>query len=155
MFDAAASHGTQGKAGLRYRAARLVETRALHRADAVTTICEGLRADAIDRGVPGEKITVIPNAVDRNVFSGPGLPDHLKEAVFERFTTGSDEARGTGIGLWVVARLAEVNGGRAWVEDRVGGGASFRVVLSTTEPAEAKADPDADIWLDYEDSSRS
>ena len=86
---------------------------------------------------------------------GPGLPDHLKEAVFERFTTGSDEARGTGIGLWVVARLAEVNGGRAWVEERVGGGASFRVVLSTTEPAEAKADPDADIWLDYEDSSRS
>jgi len=73
--DAAASHGTNGKGGLRYAATRILETRALHRADAVTTICEGLRMDAIARGVPGEKITVIPNAVDRSVFSGPGVPD--------------------------------------------------------------------------------
>jgi len=75
--DAAASHGSYGRAGLRYRATRIVETRALHRADAVTTICEGLRADAIARGIPGEKITVIPNAVDRNKFAGPGIPDSI------------------------------------------------------------------------------
>ncbi len=73
--DAAASHGTHGQAGLRYLATRAVETRALHRADAVTTICDGLRADAIARGVPGDKVTVIPNAVDRNKFAGPGIPD--------------------------------------------------------------------------------
>jgi PEP-CTERM/exosortase A-associated glycosyltransferase len=78
--DAAASHGSHGKAGLRFQATRLVETRALHRADAVTTICEGLRADAIARGVSGEKITVIPNAVDRGVFSGPGIPDRALAA---------------------------------------------------------------------------
>jgi PEP-CTERM/exosortase A-associated glycosyltransferase len=73
--DAAASHGTHGQASLRYRVTRAVETRALHRADAVTTICEGLRADAIARGVPGNKVTVIPNAVDRNKFGGAGIPD--------------------------------------------------------------------------------
>jgi PEP-CTERM/exosortase A-associated glycosyltransferase len=73
--DAAASHGTHGQAGLRYRVTRAVETRALLRADAVTTICEGLREDAIARGVPGDKVTVIPNAVDRNIFAGPGIPD--------------------------------------------------------------------------------
>jgi glycosyltransferase involved in cell wall biosynthesis len=28
------------------------------------------------RGIPGEKITIIPNAVDRNAFAGPGVPDH-------------------------------------------------------------------------------
>ena len=49
--DAAASHGSGGERGLRYQATRLVETRALRRADAVTTICEGLRADVIARGV--------------------------------------------------------------------------------------------------------
>jgi PEP-CTERM/exosortase A-associated glycosyltransferase len=43
----------------------------------VTTICEGLRADAIARGVPGDKVTVIPNAVDRNRFAGPGIPDRI------------------------------------------------------------------------------
>jgi PEP-CTERM/exosortase A-associated glycosyltransferase len=73
--DAAAAHGSHGREGLRYRATRLVETRALHRADAVTTICDGLRADVAARGVPGDKITVVPNAVDRTTFSGPGTPD--------------------------------------------------------------------------------
>jgi PEP-CTERM/exosortase A-associated glycosyltransferase len=73
--DAAASHAAHGTARLRYAATRLVETRALYRADAVTTICEGLRTDIIGRGISGDKITVIPNSVDRGVFRGPGVPD--------------------------------------------------------------------------------
>jgi PEP-CTERM/exosortase A-associated glycosyltransferase len=73
--DAAATHAGDAGGGLRYRATRLLETRALHRVDAVTTICEGLRAEVIARGVPDEKVTVIPNAVDRSKFSGPGAPD--------------------------------------------------------------------------------
>lgn len=80
--DAAVDHGTHGKAALRYAATRFVETRALHRADAVTTICEGLRTDAIARGVSVDKITVIPNAVDRSLFSGPGTPDPTLAARF-------------------------------------------------------------------------
>jgi len=78
--DAAASHATHGKTKLRYRATRLIETRALHRADAVTTICQGLRVDLITRGVNADKITVIPNAVDRNSFKGPGVPDPALQA---------------------------------------------------------------------------
>ena len=73
--DAAASQAPNGSPGLRYRATRLVETRALHRADAVTTICAGLRDEMIARRVAAEKITIIPNAVDRTVFAGPGPPD--------------------------------------------------------------------------------
>jgi PEP-CTERM/exosortase A-associated glycosyltransferase len=73
--DGAASHGTHGEAGLRYRATRVIETHALRRADAVTTICEGLRGEIIARGIPSRKITVIPNAVDRSTFRGPGSPD--------------------------------------------------------------------------------
>ena len=33
------------------------------------------------------------------------------------------------MGLALVRRFAELHGGRAWVEERVGGGASFRVLL--------------------------
>jgi PAS domain S-box-containing protein len=63
---------------------------------------------------------------------GAGVPDDLKEVVFRPFERGPrapTHAPGTGIGLSLVARFAELHGGRAWVEDRVGGGASFRVFL--------------------------
>jgi signal transduction histidine kinase len=61
---------------------------------------------------------------------GPGVPDELKAAIFEPFRRGPDPLEpGSGIGLSLVARFAELHGGRAWVEDRDGGGASFRVFL--------------------------
>jgi PEP-CTERM/exosortase A-associated glycosyltransferase len=72
--DAAVDHGTARDGGLRYRLSRAVETWALRRADAVTTICEGLRRDIVARGIPDEKVTVVPNAVDVEQFS-PGVPD--------------------------------------------------------------------------------
>jgi len=60
---------------------------------------------------------------------GPGVPDDMKEGVFEPFRKGDPEARGSGIGLSLVLRFAELHGGRAWVQDRQGGGASFRISL--------------------------
>jgi len=66
--DAAVDHGTSTEGGLRYRASRLLETYVFHKVQAVTTICEGLRQDIMARGIPAEKITVIPNAVDVEKF---------------------------------------------------------------------------------------
>jgi len=62
---------------------------------------------------------------------GPGVPDELKIEIFEPFRRGPEAASmpGSGIGLSLVARFAELHGGRAWVEDRPGGGASFRIFL--------------------------
>lgn len=62
---------------------------------------------------------------------GPGVPDELKEKIFEAFSRGPEATHmpGSGIGLSLVARFAELHGGRAWVEDRLGGGAAFRVFL--------------------------
>ncbi len=73
--DAAADHGTARDWGLRYRLTRGLETHALRRAAAVTTICEGLRADIVARGVPTEHVTVIPNAVDVLQFVPGRSPD--------------------------------------------------------------------------------
>src|SRR5262245_19468745 len=64
---------------------------------------------------------------------GDGIPDDLKDAIFEPFRQAPGPAAvspGVGVGLSLVARFAELHGGRAWVEDRPGGGASFRVLLS-------------------------
>ena len=64
---------------------------------------------------------------------GPGIPASMREEMFEPFRQGPeapDHAPGVGVGLALVARFAELMGGRAWVEDRGGGGASFRVYLA-------------------------
>lgn len=75
--DAAADHGTSRAGGLRYRLSRALETYALRRVDAITTICEGLRSDIIARGIPAPRITVIPNAVDSSRFRAAPPPNRL------------------------------------------------------------------------------
>jgi PEP-CTERM/exosortase A-associated glycosyltransferase len=74
--DAAVDHGTSREGGLRYRITRALETWALKRVDAATTICEGLRKDIVARGcIAADKVTVIPNAVDVDDFSVGGARD--------------------------------------------------------------------------------
>ncbi|MCC6201477.1 MAG: glycosyltransferase, exosortase A system-associated [Gammaproteobacteria bacterium] len=73
--DAAVDHGTASEGGLRYRATRALETHVLRHADAVTTICDGLRQDIVERGIPLPRVTVIPNAVDLQELGTPGAPD--------------------------------------------------------------------------------
>lgn len=68
--DAAVDHGTTAEGSLRYKISRSLETWALRRADAITTICEGLRTDILARGgIADGKVTVIPNAVDVDSFA--------------------------------------------------------------------------------------
>ena len=67
--DAAVDHGSTHEGSWRYRLTRALETHAIHRAAHVFTICEGLRADIVARGVPHNKVTVIANAVDVNAFA--------------------------------------------------------------------------------------
>ncbi len=78
--DAAADHGTTTEGSLRYRLTRALETHAFRNADAVTTICEGLRSDIVARGIPSQKVTVIPNAVDIEKFSTGGTTDEELKA---------------------------------------------------------------------------
>ncbi len=73
--DAAVDHGTTREGSLRYRLTRWLETQVINRADAITTICEGLRRDILARGTPADKVTVIPNAVDIGKFQGQGQAD--------------------------------------------------------------------------------
>lgn len=61
---------------------------------------------------------------------GPGVPDELKQVLFEPFRQGRDSSgRGVGIGLSLVRRFAELHGGAARIEDREGGGARFVIDL--------------------------
>ncbi|BCX89805.1 glycogen synthase [Methylomarinovum tepidoasis] len=73
--DAAVDHGTTTEGSLRYRLTRALETYVFRHADAVTTICEGLKSDIVARGIPEAKVTVIPNAVDPGRFTFGAEPD--------------------------------------------------------------------------------
>lgn len=73
--DAAVDHGSCREGSFRYRATRFLETYVFRHASAVTTICEGLRNEIVGRGIPRERIAVIPNAVDLVRFSLDAAPD--------------------------------------------------------------------------------
>ncbi|MGZ5212860.1 MAG: PAS domain S-box protein [Actinomycetota bacterium] len=74
--------------------------------------------------------------------SGVGVPAELREAIFEPFQQGPDapeHSPGVGVGLTLVRRFAELHGGRAWIEERAGGGASFQVFLPGSPPLQVTA----------------
>ena len=78
---------------------------------------------------------------------GAGVPSDQRATIFEPFRQGPNapsHSPGVGIGLSLVARFAEMHGGRAWVEERPGGGAAFHVFLPDG-PAETAPDPRAAI----------
>lgn len=78
--DAAVDHGTSKEWGWRYRLTRALESHVFKHANAVTTICEGLRQDIIARGIDGNKVTVIPNAVNVEQFqAGTEKPVELQQ----------------------------------------------------------------------------
>ena len=74
--DAAVSNLTTTAGSIRYRLTRELENRAVNAADAVMTICHGLRDDLITRGHPAGKIGIMPNGVDLGLFGDPPPRDN-------------------------------------------------------------------------------
>jgi PAS domain S-box-containing protein len=103
----------------------------------VERIVENLLSNAARHTTPESRIWARVDRRDDGILlvvedEGGGVPDQLKDAIFEPFRQGPGPASaspGVGVGLSLVARFAELHGGRAWVEDRPGGGASFKVLL--------------------------
>jgi PEP-CTERM/exosortase A-associated glycosyltransferase len=66
--DAAVGNGTGRAGSVKYRLTRSLEDHVVAGADAVVTICEGLRGDLIARGVTPERIAIMMNGVDLSLF---------------------------------------------------------------------------------------
>ncbi|WP_170003668.1 TIGR04063 family PEP-CTERM/XrtA system glycosyltransferase [Pseudopontixanthobacter vadosimaris] len=73
--DAAVGNGTGRAGSLKYRMTRQFENRVVAGADAVFTICHGLRDDLIARGFPAGKLGIAPNGVDLSLFGEPPVRD--------------------------------------------------------------------------------
>ena len=69
--DAAVGNGTGRAGSLKYRLTRALENRVVAQADAVFTICAGLRGDLVARGHDGDTIALAPNGVDLTLFGDP------------------------------------------------------------------------------------
>ena len=102
----------------------------------VVRIVENLLVNAVKHTPPDASIWVGATRTVEGVIlhvedDGPGVPPDEAQRLFEPFErgSGSSPSPGLGVGLSLVARFSESHGGRAWVEDREGGGASFRVLF--------------------------
>jgi signal transduction histidine kinase len=86
---------------------------------------------------PDQPVTAIRIAVEDH---GPGVPEHERALIFERFARGGMSGRragsdGAGLGLALVDEHVRMHGGRVWVEDRMDGepGARFVIELPAEE----------------------
>ena len=61
----------------------------------------------------------------RVIDSGPGVAPEDRASVFQRFWRAHRGSGGAGLGLAIVAKVAETHGGTIDVEDRASGGAAF------------------------------
>ncbi len=122
---------------------RLIDPRGL------VTIVGNLVDNALDAaaGTPHARVEVELRAEGRAATltvrdTGPGIPADHRELVFTAgwSTKESPAHRGRGIGLSLVRRLAERQGGSATVDQAYGGGAEFVVVLPEAL-AEASPEP--------------
>jgi signal transduction histidine kinase len=61
--------------------------------------------------------------------TGKGIPEELRERIFQPFFTTKGKGKGTGLGLAVSKRIVEEHGGSIEVANNVSGGAVFKIVL--------------------------
>jgi signal transduction histidine kinase len=98
--------------------------------------------NACKYSILGTPITIrVELANGEAVFSvhsfGPVIPVADRERIFDRFyrsATYSNRASGTGIGLSVARRVAQIHGGHVWVtSDEYEGTTFFAAIPATTE----------------------
>jgi PAS domain S-box-containing protein len=117
----------------------------------IERVIDNLVRNAHRHTPPGTRVWVTVSheaATDEVVLvvadDGPGVPEDLRERVFEPFTQGPHSAYaaspGTGIGLSLVQRFVEVHDGVVVLDERPGGGARFTIRLPRGLE-ERRADP--------------
>jgi two-component system sensor kinase FixL len=64
--------------------------------------------------------------------TGPGLPQQVRERLFQPFVT--TKPHGMGVGLSVCQGIVKLHGGRMWADDNIAGGTVFRFTVRSADP---------------------
>jgi signal transduction histidine kinase len=98
---------------------------------------EAVLANLVDNALHAEPEggRVVVRAVESGIVEiadhGPGVADADREVIFEPFWRKRKDASGSGLGLAISKALMLKLGGRIWVEDTPGGGATFKISFPT------------------------
>ena len=65
--------------------------------------------------------------------NGPGIPEDIRDSIFEPFFSTKVEGKGTGLGLFICHGIVEKHGGILEVESEVGKGTTFSITLPAPE----------------------
>ena len=113
-------------------------------ADDLHRLMANLIENALIHTAPGTPVTVSIRATNGSAVivvedRGPGIPEPMRERIFERFARGGGDSAGggSGLGLAIVRAVAEAHGGRVEVLDAPGGGARFVITLPLAGDATA------------------
>lgn len=74
--------------------------------------------------------------------TGPGVPPEIQDQLFEKFVTGKQMGRGSGLGLAFCRMAIEAHDGRIWMDSEPGKGATFSFILPLQDD-EASSDEGA------------
>jgi two-component system OmpR family sensor kinase len=111
--------------------------------DELHRLALNLMENAIRHTPPGTHVHAAVQRANGNVVltvtdDGPGIPDDLRERIFERFARGSDDRGGSfGLGLSIVRAVAESHRGTVVLRPSADRGAQFVVTLPALEAPDA------------------
>ena len=126
---------------------------AVDAADALGTVCcdaarvmqifGNIVGNAVKFTPKGGAITISASSAGEQVQfavhdTGPGIAPELLDHLFERYWQAEEGAqKGRGLGLYIAKHLVEAQGGRIWVESRLGAGTTLFFTLPRTNPFRA------------------
>lgn len=99
--------------------------------------------DAITTSKKGNKVVLNANLIDKNHIliaisdNGPGIPDDIKDKIFQPFFTTKTQGKGTGLGLSLVHRIIQIHNGSITF-DTSKEGTTFKIELHINPPNEFK-----------------
>jgi signal transduction histidine kinase len=103
---------------------------------AVAAAVSNLIENALNHSPPGGAVKIRVTAAPsiEVLDSGPGVPQHMREKIFERFWRGETSREGAGLGLAIVRRIMRALRGEVSVADAPGGGAKFSLEFPMFSP---------------------